>query len=253
MGAGAVWTQLRYDTSGVNHELILQGPGLSGAEQIYIGIKTYHDVNADYYNLAVSTFTGYVAGNTFETQPGVYVMGVPAHNTSITYWLVANGQRLAMALKVGTPVYESFYIGKFFPYATPQQFPYPIVVGGMFTSAAATRFSDTTHSMPYKGCRGNFLMRWLDGGWKLPDTHPWYEMELAFSHRMRETDVNTYPLLPVVLKGAVGLFGELDSIYYVSGFNNAVENVIQVGGQDYLVVQDVWRTGFTDYYALKLA
>jgi hypothetical protein len=255
MGAGQTWAVERYVTTG-DHELILRGPGLSGTEEIYVGIKLYHDANADYYNCKIAGFTGYVSSNTFETQPGASgMLGVPLHNQSITYWLIANGQRIALAAKVGTPVYESFYIGKFLPYATPSQYPYPVIAAGMLSSASATRFSETNHSMPYKGARVNLQMRFVDGVWKQPDAWPWNNDNLAGStYQMRESPTDHYPVVPVVLNDSTpNIYGELDGIYYVSGFNNAVENTITIGADTYLVVQDVWRTSHIDYYALKLA
>jgi hypothetical protein len=41
-------------------------------------------------------------------------------------------------------------------------------------------------------------------------------------------------------------------VYYVSGFNNAVENTLTISGTPYVVIQDVYRTGFNAYYALRL-
>ena len=135
------WTILRYDTAITNRELLMMAPGLSGTEQIFCGVYCYQDSNADYYNLAVATMKGYVAANSFLTQPGISpVLGVPAHNQRIDYWLSVNGQRLNVAMKVGTPVYESFGIGKFFPYASPGQYPQPLFAAGMLTSASATRY-----------------------------------------------------------------------------------------------------------------
>ena len=56
-------------------------------------------------------------------------------------------------------------------------------------------------------------------------------------------------LLPFILAG----LGEMEGCYCVPGYANAVENIINVGGVDHLVVQDVFRTGYSDYWALKLA
>lgn len=254
MGAGQAWTTLRYVATG-DHELILQGPGLAGTEEIYVGIKLYHSVDSDYYNCKVAVFTGYVSGNTFETQPGASgMLGVPLHNQSITYWLVANGQRIALAGKVGTPVYESFYIGKFLQYATPSQYPYPVVAAGMLNSASATRFSDTAHSMPYRGARSNMQMRFVDGSWKQPEIWPWNNTRLTSNPKLRECPTDHYPLLPLTLSDSTpNIYGELDGIFHVSGFNNAVENTITIGADTYLVVQDVWRTAHETYYAMKLA
>lgn len=243
------WTVLRYDTAPANRELILKGAGYTGEEEIFVGFRTYQDVGADYYNLLAGAFTGYVAGNSFDTQPGAMTSGIPAHNQRIDYWLTLNPQRIALAMKVGTPVYESAYVGKFLPYATPSQYPYPVICAGMLTGAAATRFSNTSHSMPYKGARANMRMRFNDGVWKQPDCWPWVNSDLTSSNQVRDTGAN-YPMLPVVLSDANGLYGELDGIFFISGFDNVVENT--AGGGQFVVIQDVSRTGFVDYYAMRL-
>lgn len=246
--ASGFWTVMRYDTSTENHELILKGQGYTGTEEIYVGVRTYQNASADYYNLCVATFTGYVPSNTFDTQPSARLSGVPAHNQRIDYWLTVNPQRIACCMKVGTPVYEHFYIGKFFPYARPSQYPYPMVCAGMLNGAATTRFSDTSHSMPYKGNRSNLGMRFNTGVYLQPETHPWNNSYLAGTTQLRDTNGH-YPLLPVILNDANGIYGELDGIRYISGFDNVTENTC---GADWVVFQDVWRTGFVDYMAMKL-
>lgn len=251
------YTVLRFVETGSSHELILRAPGLSGTEEIFLGFSTYQDATADYYNLAAAGFTGYVAGNSFDTQPGAQISGLPAHNSHIDYWLTMNGQRLVLAMKVGTPVYESCYLGKMLPYATPGQFPYPLVVGGMLSGKPATRFSDSVHSFCFRGNRPNMRLRWLDGSWIQPATWPWNSLALTstsgFSNEAQGRDTGgTYPLLPVVLQGTPGLLGELDGVSYITGFNNAVENTLEIGGKTWVVVQDVSRTGFNDYIAMRL-
>ena len=245
------WTTLRYlnPTDGSNRELIMQGAGLSGTEEIFIGFRSYHSVASDYYNLSVAGFTGYVAGNAFVNQPGYVESGVPAHNNRIDYWLAANAQRIALGMKVGTPVYESAYVGKCLPYATPGQYPYPLVVAGMLNGTPATRFSDNSHSIAYKGNRDNLQLRWMDGTWVKPRAVAW---DNGYATALRDTTTG-YALLPVVLYAAnANVYGELDGIYAISGFNNAVENTLVLGGVTYVVMQDVGRNGFADYYALRL-
>ncbi|OWJ91120.1 hypothetical protein B6S59_25450 [Pseudomonas sp. A46] len=242
------WTVLRYDTAPANRELILQTPDIEGVPAAFVGFRTYQDAAGDYYNLLAAVFTGYVASNTFDGQPGAKLSGVPAHNNRIDYWLTLNSGRIALAMKVGTPVYQSAYVGKFLPYAAPNQYPYPVVCGGMLNGAAATRFSDTTHSMPYKGARVNLGMRFNDGTWRQPEVWPWNNTDLTGSAPLRDTE-DTYQCLPLVLSDASGLYGELDGIFAISGFNNAVENTAPT---DMVIIQDTYRTGFTDYYAMRL-
>ena len=253
------WATLRYlNPSGATdtRELILKGIGLSGDQEIYIGFRSYQDPTSDYYNLSVAGFIGYVSGNTFVTQPGFRESGVPAYKTRIDYWLAVNAQRIAFGLKVGTPVYESGYAGYFLPYATPGQWPYPLVVAGMLNGASATRYSETSHSMPYKGNRVNFALRNTDGTWLTPYAHPWWDPVFGgATAALRETGT-VYPLMPITLSSAdlVDKYGDLDGISFVPGFGNAVENTItDENSVVHTVIQDVGRTGFNDYYALRNA
>ncbi|MGC2955259.1 hypothetical protein ACPTIT_16380 [Pseudomonas aeruginosa] len=251
------WTVLRYDTVPANRELILKGVGYTGEEEIFVGFRTYQDALADYYNLLAGVFTGYVAGNSFDTQPGARLSGVPAHNNRIDYWLTLNPQRIALAMKVGTPVYESAYVGKMLPYGRPSQYPYPVVCGGMLTGATATRFSDTGYSGYFKGNRPAMGLRSNDN-WLQPLCYPWGNSYITgtgvglTSTNLRDTG-GIYHLLPVELhNNSANLWGALDGVFYISGFDNAVENTLTVDGVDYVVIQDVWRTGHTDYYALRM-
>lgn len=247
------WTELFYDTSTDDKKLMLKSNGLSGLEEIFIGFRTYQNPSADYYNVAVAGFIGYVPGNSFETQPGYTISGVCAHNNRIDYWIIANAQRIAFGLKVGTPVYESAYVGKILPYARPSQYPYPLVVCGMLDGVPATRFSDGSHSMGFKGNRANMKMRFVDGTWKTPQCFPWNNARIAGRTSQNRDTGSYYSITPIILSDASGIYGEFDGVYQISGFNNAVENTLNIGGKDYVVIQDVARTGFSDYIALELA
>lgn len=251
------WQVLRYDTMLENRELILKGVGYSGTEEIFVGFRTYHNIDADYYNLVAGGFTGYVPGNDFDHQPGAALSGVPCHNQRVDYWLTLTPQRIALVTKVGTPVYESAYVGKCLPYARPSQYPYPLVCGGMLDGAAATRFSDTVHSGYYKGDRANMKLRTNDG-WVQPYCYPWGNRFIAgnasgsSSTNLRDTG-GTYHLLPIELHdNSANIWGTLEGVFYITGFDNAVENTLVINGEAFVVVQDVWRTGHTDYYALRM-
>ncbi|MDR2365117.1 MAG: hypothetical protein LBD68_04580 [Zoogloeaceae bacterium] len=255
------WQVLRHDAASENRELILKGAGHTGEEEIFVGLRTYQSENNDYYNLLAATFTGHVPDNPFDGQPGATLSGVPAHNQRIDFWLSLNPQRIACAMKVGTPVYESFYLGKMLPYARPSQYPYPIVCAGMLNGAAATRFSDTAHAIPYKGNRNNFKLRANDN-YLQPYSYPWSNGYFAdrsygnFSSAtagkfLRDTG-GQYPLLPVELHTSTDLWGQLDGVAFVSGFNVVVEDTLTIDGTQWVVIEDVYRTAWGDYYALRL-
>lgn len=278
VSAGQNWEILRYDTASVDRQLILKGPGLSGTEEVFIGFRTYQNVAADYYNLLAGCFIGYVAGNGFDQQPGAMLSGVPANNLELDYWMTGNGQRIALCARAGVGSYEHAYVGKILPYARPGEYPAPLACIGMLNGAAPTRYSDTSHTFGYRGDLANCRLRSPQGGWLQPRSWPWSSTAIAGSNGQgRDTD-GFYPRHPVQLWDTTpNLYGALDGITQVTGFNNLVQNVFQqggtyevtaagktvlevvdeivddAGGQAFVVLRDVSRTGFNDYIAMEMS
>lgn len=274
------WTTLRYlnptpyTDKLVIRELILQGVGLSGTEEIFIGFRAYQDQTSDYYNLTVAAFTGYIAANPFTSQPGYFERGVCAHNQRIDYWLLVNAQRIAFALKVGSPaVYEIAYVGKYYPYATPQQYPYPMALFGTLpTAMPTTRYSDTSasHGTGARGSRirdsdgyllvsGNGYLRDLLGNWVQFGCLPWTADSNNSPSIRRDTGGYYQALKAVVYTGVANnpgttgnVWGELDGIRYIPGFNNVSENTATIDGNTNVMFGDVFRTGLGDYFLLEM-
>jgi len=238
-------------------EVIWKAPGLSASEELYMGVKTYQLVSSDFYNWAVSGFTGYVSTNNFDTQPGTSGMiGTPMWNQAIPYWFVGDGQGVVVVAKIQN-VYNSVVMGKMLPYATPGQWPYPMIVGGALTVAQKDfRYDNTAYINWFKGNRENFKMRHVDGTWHTPQV---LVQEETISIRNTITSSATadgyYGLHALVLSelSPPNVFGDVANLYMISGFNNSVENTIVVDGITYIVLRDATRTGFKDYVALKLA
>lgn len=287
------WTTLRYVNTGSDRELILKGVGLSGAEEIFVGFKTYQSSGGDYYNLNCGVFNGYISGNSFETQPGAQLVGVPAHNNAITYFITANAQRIVGCFKVGTPVYEHFYVGKFFPYARPGEYPSPLVCGGMLTASQAIRFNNTSQSFAYAGyyydtTNNRLYQRDQAGNWVQPSCWPFtnasgagYALAGAQGNSTLVPADTYYQIEPIILSqqssnnSPSNVWGEFDGVYFCSGFNNGVENVVQqggsstinqtgmtvlqavdairaVGGRAFVMLQNVYRTSWRDFIALEM-
>lgn len=246
------WEVLRYNTALTNRELVIKGKGYSGQDEIYLCFYTYQSETADYYNIAMGVALGYVPSNSLSTQPNIIFSGIPAHNRRIDYWLSLSPQRLTGLLRVGTPVYESFYLGKFLPYAMPNQYPLPLVCAAMLNGASGTRFSDTTHSIPYKGSRANLRMFFNDGSWKQPSTWPWNNGNLTYVSRYLRSCNDNYTLQRIMLTDNANIYGELEGIAHISGFNNAVENTLVIDGTTWIVGQDASRTGMNDFFAMRL-
>ncbi len=273
------WVTQRYDTGIAERELILFSTGTSGTESIFVGFKCYQSVGADYYNIIAACFTGYVAANAFESQPGYKGSGVPSHNLAVTYFMTANKRRIAGCMKVGSPVYTHLHVGKMLPWMRPGDFPSPLVVAGHFNGREAKRFSEAQW-FPYKGIKGSADAGYNDGNLYLRDqTGTWSKRRVSpFSNAggastsyssLAETYVGgsgssnrclvpagaTYQPQPLVLYDlafgsfdataqtypATGnVFGALDGVNMNSGFNATAETVMQTGGSS-----TVDQTGMT--------
>ena len=236
------WQVMRW-VPGPPAELVLKGVGLAGMDEIYVAIQS--EVGVDYGNWKMRGYVGFNPAVNFDSQyncSGVFYSCLMS--TVMPYWIVANGRRIVMVAKTGN-YYEMMHLGLFLPYATPGQYPYPLLVGGSINSSnrwssLPTGRNHLPKSMGYSGA--HFL---ATGVW----TSTSYMWPSSWASSARECPDGTYPLIPYIING----LGEMDGCYCVPGYNNAAENIITAGGVDHLVVQDVYRTSYGDYWALKLA
>lgn len=144
--ANAIWASmllLRADGSVANHfgsEVIFKATGTAGGDEIFTGLRSEYDTANGWYDLVLNGYSGYDAGEkSWFLQPGALPgFGsplvkanplVPLWDTSMPYWIAANGRSVRLAVKVSTS-YEGMYLGLILPYATPGQYPYPLAVGG---------------------------------------------------------------------------------------------------------------------------
>jgi hypothetical protein len=260
----------------------VRGRGLTGSESIYVGMGAANFVSVDAYNINIAGSLGFNPSFSFIEQVGKSPQAVSCFwNTSTPYWIVANGQRLVVVGKVST-TYHAFYAGKILPYATPSQYGYPVYIG-CETSAVTTRWSNNDGAFRHftdPGVSSSCHLCFPDGSWQAfsnfsqsqfntenPSTAGrsiWPYMGDGSTattvsttlQTLRENIDGSYTLMPLILSSTLPsrqVLGEIDGCYYVSGSNNAAENIITIDGQDYLVVQNIFRTSRWHYWALKLA
>jgi len=285
---GQQWTELKYipgeevvpgQNNGMNvtpvdgatyaNELYLQAPGLAGADEIHINMHTYFSESSDYYNLGFVGTTGFETLDAWVDQPGKSTgQYMAAWQFQIPYWIVANGRRFIITFKISTN-YMNGYFGYILPYATPNEYPYPLLIAGSGSgNTNAVRWSNESHNHrsffdPYAAYIYTIDGTWLtiqnkydSSGSEIAPTNSniWpYGGNLLSSTRQSPGDV--YPMLPMVLysnQNGGNVLGELEDCFWCPGFANASENTIVVGGIDYPVFQNVYRSGNLDYYALKL-
>lgn len=275
---GLGWTELDSDAT----SFIVQAPGLSTTEEIQMGFGIIEDDDADAYSMEEWMFRAYNPLLGFQSQPGISTIGNhPLWNDSIPYWFIGNAQRIIIVTKIST-VYTASYIGKILPYGTPGEWPQPYYRGGVGTDN--TRWSSVSESLRNfwdpGGVSGQSQMLNPNGNWynvnnftdssgaenASNSTNYMWPYSARVSNvgtaspmdRYRELRDNldgSRSLWPVVLCGEnpnLDIYGELDGVYAVSGFSAASEDTVDIGGDDYLIVQNVFRTARYQYAAIKL-
>lgn len=272
-----------------SNEIQLEAPGLTGTEEIYMGIRLVEDPVNDYFNWELMGAIGYDDAGDFRHQPFTHITNsgtagqsyVTLYDQELKYWLCANGQRAVMVVKVST-VYVSLYMGKYLPYATPSQHPYPVVItGGSYYYNK--RWSDET------GYVGGVSASIVNGGGShiFCSNNTWtplgargyngfntsadtpYVVYAHCAHRCFASDSSNFSnvlpnpdgshcILPLMLISYYAtlpdnaLLGEIEGVFWVSGNSNISENIITIDAQDYLVFQNIYRTEWNDYAVLEL-
>jgi hypothetical protein len=130
--AGENWTEVWDHASGDEGGIVLEGPGLAGTDQIYVGLRLLRDVPADAYAIECAGMTGYQAAAVeLEDHVNVstHMVRCFADSGSITYWFIASGRRFVVLTKI-TTVFSALYAGWFLPFGLPVEYPYPMFIGG---------------------------------------------------------------------------------------------------------------------------
>jgi len=285
------WKRLRAINIGsVTDEYIWCAPGNDGESEIFVGMLRFENANADYDNVRLGGFTGYSPAETFLNQPGPCTRPVmPGLRIGdIPYWFIANGRRVMVFIKC-TSVYAGAYLGFINQYWRPEQWPYPLAVGGSMSWANEPAVNSTNWRYSYQGNEHNLIvfanmqavsptnensftlrLRRPDGRWRgfgiynatyaslLTSAYVWPYNGGRFSNVRPNLD-GEYSLFPVNLSeddsGTThpAQFGEMDGIFAVTGYENAAENIITVGRTKYLVMQNAYRTTYADFCAIKLS
>ena len=269
MGAEA-WQSLAYNTGGDEDTLYLKGTGLSGTDEIYVNFRTVTDIGQDMYNWEIAGAVAFDSQNSYDLQPGMSPLGHSLFwDSSIPYWLIANGRRFILIAKVST-TYHTCYCGLYLPYATSSEMPYPMVVmGSSGGNAEKIRWSSGTFQVSgfWDPVDGSSYARHWNGSWvpmanvqyradttradmTVSCVWPWEE-DYGFGMNLD----GQYGILPSVMHSSYGdgnVLGELEGVFFVSGFSQGAEDIITIGSDQYLVVQSVYRTGRRDYAAIKL-
>jgi len=120
-------------------EIVLRGPGLSGPDQVLVGLRRRDDALT--FGESVIDLTGMTGVIPSAQGYNEHVGNLPVpplfflDQNPMQYWIVANGRRFVVVLRIST-VYQAAYAGLYLPYASPTANPMPLFIGGVRGSEA---------------------------------------------------------------------------------------------------------------------
>jgi hypothetical protein len=265
-------------------QTIWEAPGNDGDSEILVGVHGFERQDADYYNWEVASFDAYQATSLWREQAGHHSeLYVPLWDNTIPYWFIVDGRRVIVIAKVSTQ-YEVAYLGLISPFFSPEQWPYPIALGGSmafgptrpawnstdwrwsnasvnhraFTHSDCALSSNTEpewHQMRARNLSGE----WLGFASRANDGGPYLEgrgVIWPYSSGLTLVDKNidgSYTHWPIMLNAPTpNTIGELSGVACVSGQGLTAETLIQDGAIDWMALQDIFRTDRDDFFAIAL-
>lgn len=173
-GTGCELT-VTYGGSG-DREIILEGEGDSGTDEIFVGMLT--SVSGPNEQIELAGFTGFNGNLTWENQPGINPgrsgsnggCFCPMHSLAISFWISVRPRRILFSY-VAASFYGSGHIGLLNAFATAGEWPYPLYVSGCVTQNLAPigsnneEFGSVASPPGANGNEGAAMLRTADGNW----------------------------------------------------------------------------------------
>ncbi|MGD9156803.1 MAG: hypothetical protein PVG39_00215 [Desulfobacteraceae bacterium] len=257
-------------------EVILHNRGLSGAENVLIGIREWKYVAGAAYGWDLTGYQAYTDGmywgktiiddlsldydslwDHFDDTPIL-----PLIDDTMYYWFYSNRQRIVVIVKVQSN-YECCYMGFANRFGNPEDYPYPLVIKGCgYGNINNTSTSQSNHSyIPYGPSNGTEMLHnvlpnnawsinWGTGStyfatWLFP-TANWADTGQMYEAPAKK-EVMMTPVIGMNALINAGLW-ELDGVYHVSGIGVQSEDYIRAhDGIKYRAFQDIARIEYDDW------
>jgi len=260
-------------------EVVIKNSGISWKDKIITGLREWQFLEETLYGLNYNMYKQY---NYFEESQNNWNINsastgksnydntrnnwikhpnMPLNNDNMYYWIFSNKRRIIIIVRVAASIYVSGYLGGCKALASPSNFPKPYCViapthGNVSFASTSNNFRFIIHlnsSQIYYSAMAfdedsNFLYN------KNLTLLPKYNfMDVG---ELKKTKENKLVLYPVYFYDYLAIpkksYSVLDGVFFVPGINLASEDIIEIGGDDYLIIQNIFRTSYQDYMAIKM-
>lgn len=254
----------------------MRGEGDSGTDQIYVGIETSEDPADSIYTWSMYGSVAYRADMDYDRQVGSsagvtgtnyqnFTTCTPFWNTSMPYWLFVTPSRIILVAKVST-TYQFVHLG-FLEHTTttPIQYPYPLLIGGTcntteYSYARIELTSFWSNQTPFRGALfipgGSWapVVGYIPNGWtSLGFAQPTH-IAYAYKDIMHDAPDGTFAIFPLYYYDLryKRIYGTINGMFSVTGYQQTAENILSIGGVNYMVFPDVYRTNYDDMCCIRM-
>lgn len=145
----AGWTQLFWTPGNVTTggmQLSLRGPGAAADKRVFINLRSQFSDSIPSYSWDIRGAVNYDASKPFGSNDGESEpVFLSLWKNTISYWFFANDRRFIIVAKINT-LYMSAYCGFYLPWATPEQYPFPLFMSATDGILRAYNSTDSAHS-----------------------------------------------------------------------------------------------------------
>lgn len=266
-------------------QTIWKAPGNDGDSEILVGIHILERQDADYFDWEIAAFDGYLATSLWREQAGHHSkLFMPLWDSSIPYWFVADGRRAVVIAKISSQ-YEVAFLGFLDPYFSPDQWPYPIAIGGSLAFGVSPpawqstdyRWSNSdldhcafpisdpgafgagvTEDRPMRARDISGIWLGFDAQMNGADLYmgsPFHAMwPYCTGISLLDYNLNAgYALWPIMLNGAApNTIGQLPGVACVTGQGLTAETLIRYGQIAWIAINNINRTERNEWFAIAL-
>ena len=252
-------------------EVIFKNSGVTYKENIFVGLRQFKYPTAAIWNCNLNVMSQYIDGDSWNSNKGLHgrdaynntcenyfeMPSIALNDSAMAYWIVSSKNRIAGAIRVAGAIWETFYIGLGLRFSAPADYLNPLIALGSIVGNRSYQDTSSFHKYiiapkvsgyAYMTITTENLYRFT-GNISLIPMHDFED-----TGEVVETTSTETPVFPVYVFDNQNeyLLFELEGVVALLRQGLQSEDIITIGADSYLVVQDVFRTEYHSYMGLLL-
>jgi len=272
---GANWREeinrTAQDSSGTDvtngaREVILRNAGESGQEDIYVCLREFSNSGASFVGLQTLIRTYFNTGNSWwrellrytydaTNNKYKYIPHISLQNSSMTYWIFSNQNRIIIIVKVAGSIYESMLIGAGYRVSSPVLYDHPYsALGSCYDTINYTSTSSAHSFIITRNASYNVIIK--PNGYEHAafnaNVYPYDTYNgIGTPTTSSNGDLVLYPVYLANNTSSYEVYQQLDGVYHVASEGIQSEDIVTISGVDYLIFQNTFRVDNYNYMAIR--